>query len=76
MPAKKFYPIFFRKLVRIFAKSALFRLFIKLLFKKLNLLNALKEPVPVIQFALAAAAFNFIFHLVRRFFCLRRAAME
>ena len=76
MPSKTFYPIFWKKVFRIFAKSALFRFCLKLLFKKLNVLNALKEPVPVFQFALGAALFNFIFHLVRRFYTLKRKAMQ
>lgn len=48
LPRAQYYPLFFKKVVRIFGKSILFRFCLKLLFKKLNVLKALKEPVPVI----------------------------
>lgn len=60
------------KVKRITLYSMIFRFGLKLLFKKLNVLKAIKEPVPVLQFGIATGVFNLIFHLVRRFIALKR----
>ena len=65
-----------RKVIRIFSRSLLFRFCLKLAFKKLNVIKALKEFVPVVQFALGMTLFNIIFHLVRRVVIKNREASE
>ena len=54
------------------AVAAAIRFIIKLLFKKLSLLAALREPVPIWRFAAGAGLFNMILNLVRRLIALKR----
>ena len=74
MPTGKFYALMIKKILRMAGKSLIFRFVFKLLFKKGNILAALREPKPVIQFGIAVALFQIIFHLVRRIFANLRQA--
>ena len=76
LPWKEFSKLLWRKVFRIGGYSMLFRFCLKLLFKRLNFIKAFKEPVPIIQFGIATALFNLIFHLVRRFIAQRRKALR
>ena len=70
--ANTFYRILARKVTKTVAVAAAIRFIIKLLFKKLSLLAALREPVPIWRFAAGAGLFNLILNLVRRLIALRR----
>lgn len=50
----------------------LIRFVINLLMKKLNVVKALKNSKVVLRLGLGCGAFNVLFHLIRRYFALRR----
>ena len=64
------------KVLKVFRIAWIFRFFLKLLFKKLNVLAALREPTSVLRFGFAFSAFTLIFNLIRRFFALQRKAFK
>ena len=70
LPAKVFYKLLRNKVLKVFRIAWVFRFFLKLLFKKLNVIAALKEPISVLRFGFAFSAFTLIFNLIRRFFSL------
>ena len=72
LPRKPFTRLLVRKLVKTMGYAALLRFTLKLLFNRLRLLKSLKEPVPIVQFAVGSGAFSLIFHMVRRLFALNR----
>ena len=76
LPAKAFYKLLRNKLLKVFRITWIFRFFLKLLFKKLNVLAALKEPISVLRFSFAFSAFTLIFNLIRRFFALQRKSFK
>ena len=60
------------KVGRTAGYSMLLRFALKLIAKRLNVLKALKEPVPILQFGIATGIFNLVFHIIRRLFAVKR----
>lgn len=52
----------------------LLRLAINVLFARFNVLKAIKNIKPVVRLGAACGTFNLVFHLIRRWFALKRRA--
>ena len=76
LPGNVFYKLLRNKVLKVFKLTWIFRFFLKLLFKKLNVFAALKEPISVLRFSFAFSAFTLIFNLIRRFFALQRKSFK
>ena len=70
--ADLFYKALGRRAGKVVKYSMLIRFIVNLLMKKLNLIKAIKGSKNVLRLGLACAAFNIMFHLIRRYFALKR----
>lgn len=74
--SNKFMQALGRKAGKIVKYSMLLRLAINVLFARLNVLKALKNLKPVVMLGAACGTFNIVFHLIRRWFALRRRTLK
>ena len=70
--SEKFFKALGSKAGKIVKYSMLLRFVINLLFARLNVSKALKNFKTVALLGAACGTFNVIFHLIRRFFALKR----
>mmetsp|Transcript_43240 Transcript_43240/g.57219 ORF Transcript_43240/g.57219 Transcript_43240/m.57219 type:complete len:225 (-) Transcript_43240:153-827(-) len=63
-----------RKAGKVVKYSIIMRFALNLVLHRLNLFKAMKNSLSVLRLGLGCGAFNVVFHLVRRFFALKRQA--
>ena len=68
----RFFRALGKKAGKVVKYAFLIRFAIHLLMKRLNIIKAIKDIKPVLKLGIGCGAFNVVFHLIRRFFALRR----